>query len=343
MPRNRKVIVIAAVAAVLLLCVCSAVGGYALWNTPLGPSLSYPTEAFPTPNPESTSVPESPSGAPTAQPAAAAPTATPAPSSLAVNCGNSGSMNILVLGVDAPSGGIKGPLVIKILKVDFSNKAVNAFSFPRDLWLPITGLESLGFSEARLGEAYLIARSNGGFSVAAATTLVAQNLYKDFGALSHHYLTVKIETLANLIDAVGGITVNVRTAYDGTPYGYHYFSAGSYSMNGALALEYALAPSSAAQWGGMDRQSEVFLALFQKMSSPAIVPQIPTLLTQFLQTVTTDLSMQQIMDLVCISQQTPASSITFSGVGPGDVTFGASGVLYPNSDAIRAKVMQYLS
>jgi LCP family protein required for cell wall assembly len=338
--RNRIVILVVAIAAVLLLCVCSAVGGYALWNAPLGPALSYPTETLPTPNPE---IPEIPSGAPTAETASFAPTATAAPPNLAVNCGNSGSMNIIVLGLDAPSGGIVGPLVIKIIKVDFSNKAVNAFSFPRDLWLPITGLESLGFTQARLGEAYMIARSNGGFTVAAATNLEAQNLYKNFGGLSQHYLTVKIELLAKLIDAVGGITVNIRTAYDGTPYGYHYFAAGPYYMNGTLALEYALAPSSAAQWGGMDRQSEVFMALLQKMSSSEIVPRIPTLLTQFLQAVTTDLSMQQIMDLACISQQTPASNVTFSGVGPGDVTSGASGVLYPNFDAIRAKVKQYLS
>ncbi len=336
MSRNRIVIIVVVIVAILLLCICAAVGGYSLWNTPLGPSLSYPTEVF-------TPIPENFPGAPTAGIPAAAPTATTAPPSLVSNCGNSGSKNILVLGVDAPYGGIIGPLVITIIKVDFSQKSMNTFSFPRDLWLPITGLENLGFTQARLGESYMIARSNGGFTVPAATNLVAQNLNKDFGAMSNHYLTVKISTLAKLIDAVGGITVNIRVTYDGTPYGYHYFAAGPYYMNGALALEYALAPSASSQWGGMDRKSEIFTALFQKMSSAEIVPKIPTLITQFLQTVTTDLSLQQILDFVCISQQTPSSQITFTGVGSGDVTSGASGILYPNFDSIRAKVKQYLS
>jgi anionic cell wall polymer biosynthesis LytR-Cps2A-Psr (LCP) family protein len=336
MSRNRIVIIVVAIVAILLICVCVSVGAYTLWNTPLAPGLSYPTEIF-------TPIAEILPSAPTAEMPAAAPTATPAPSSLVSNCGNSGSMNILILGVDAPYGGIIGPLVINILKVDFSKKSVNAFSFPRDLWVPITGLESLGFTQARLGESYMIARSNGGFTVPAATNLVAQNLYKNFGGMSHHYITVKIATLAKLIDTVGGITVNIRVTYDGTPYGYHYFAAGPYYMNGALALEYALAPSAAAQWGGMDRKTEVFMALYQKLFSAEVVPQIPTLITQFLQTVTTDLSLQQVTDLVCISQQTPSSQITSTGVGSGDVTSGASGILYPNFDAIRAKVKQYLN
>jgi LCP family protein required for cell wall assembly len=252
-------------------------------------------------------------------------------------------MNLLIMGVDSPvSMGPKGPLAIRIVKVDFGQKNINAFAFPRDLWIPIAGLESYGFTQARLGEAYLIARSNAGFSEYAATNLLAQNLYNNFGAFSNHYITAKLTTLAAIIDTLGGITVNIPVDYDGTPYGFHYFSAGPYHMTGALALEYATTTSGTSQWSGSDRQTLVLQALFSRILSPDVLPKLPALIPQFLQAAATDLTLQQINELLCISQQVPREKMLFTGVGQSDVTLGNSGVLYPNFDAIRAKVRQYL-
>jgi anionic cell wall polymer biosynthesis LytR-Cps2A-Psr (LCP) family protein len=120
----------------------------------------------------------------------------------------------------------------------------------------------------------------------------------------------------------------------------HYFPAGSYHMNGLLALEYAVAPTSFDQWNGLNRQTLVLYSLFQRILSADMLPKLPVLIPQFLQVATTDLSVQQILNLVCISQQIPGNRIVFSGVGSGDVTMGDSGVLYPNVDSIRAKVIQ---
>jgi anionic cell wall polymer biosynthesis LytR-Cps2A-Psr (LCP) family protein len=333
MSRNRILILVVVGVVILFSCICAVGIGVALWNSPLAPALTYPTE------------PVLPAGAQIGLPPSnltlpPEPIATPLiPAKLETNCGNTGSTNILVMGLDAPRGiGINGPLAIRIAKIDFSNKSFAAFSFPRDMWIPISGLESLGFSEARLGESYLIARANGGLSAAAATNILAQNLNKNFGAVSNHYVIVKLSSFVAMIDAVGGILVNIPVDYDGTPFGFHYFQAGPYLMSGALAMEYATAPSTSAQWSGMDRQTLILRAFEKKMSSPEIIPQVPTLLNQFLQMVTTDLSLQQIMDLICISQQIPDSRITSSGVGPEDVTSGASGVLYPKFDVIRSKV-----
>jgi anionic cell wall polymer biosynthesis LytR-Cps2A-Psr (LCP) family protein len=303
-------------------------------NTPLGPTLQSPTQiVFPT------------RGVTPGTPAATLPgqpSATPVPPTAAVsNCGNQGSMNILVMGVDSPfADGFKGPLAIRIVKVDFGQKTANVFPIPRDLWIPVTGLEGYGITHARLGELYLIARSNAGLSDAAATNLLAQNLYQNFGARSDHYIVGKMSTLAAIIDTVGGLTVNIPVAYDGTPYGMHYFPAGSYHMNGLLALEYAVAPTSFDQWNGLNRQTLVLYSLFQRILSADMLPKLPVLIPQFLQVATTDLSVQQILNLVCISQQIPGNRIVFSGVGSGDVTMGDSGVLYPNVDSIRAKVIQ---
>lgn len=331
MSRRRIAIIIAVVAGILLLCACAGTIGYLALNTPLGPALQ---------NTPQTAVPVQPTA-----PVSTAPAATTVPPTAAAsNCGEKGSINFLVLGVDSPfNDGNKGPLAIRVVKVDFSNKSANVFTFPRDLWIPIKGLESYGFTQARLGQLYLIARGNAGLSDAAATNLMAQNLSQNFGVWSDHYIDGKMSTLAAIIDTVGGLTLNIPVTYDGTPYGMHYFPAGVYHMNGLLALEYAVAPTSFEQWNGFDRQTLVLYTLFQRILSVDMLPKLPTLVPQFLQVVVTDLSVQQLLNLVCISQQIPRDRIVFTGVGPGDVTMGANAVLYPNTDAIRAKVQQYLS
>src|SRR4030042_1299329 len=124
-----------------------------------------------------------------------------------------------------------------------------------------------------------------------------------------------------MIDSVGGILVNIPVAYDGTPWHGHYFPAGPYSMTGSLALEYSMSRSVPGQWSAMDRQSQVLLALFQKIFSPETLTKIPSLIPQFLQAMTTDLTLQQASDLICIFQEIPKDKITISGAGPTGVTY----------------------
>ncbi|MBN1439951.1 MAG: LCP family protein [Anaerolineales bacterium] len=337
MPKKRKWIILGIIIASLFLFGCCVTLGYVFWNSPLGEPLEIVTEQKPSSGEDilNQEVDVFPSPH---------PIQTQANVQMATNCGESGSMNILVLGI-APSDfpGPNGPLDVRIIQIDFSRKKTTVFYFPRDLWIPVVGLESLGFAQTRLGEVYLIARSNGGYSVSAATITVAQNLYSNFNATSHHYITASMSTLADIIDVVGGIDITIPTSYDGTPYGFHYFPAGLQHMNGQLAMEYAIAPSPTHQWTALDRKNLVLIALFQKIFSPAVVPNIPALISQFQQIISTDLSPQQIVNLICISQEIPQSEITVTGVGPTDVAMGASGVLYPNFDAIREKVRLFIA
>jgi len=337
MSKKGIAVVAAIIAGILLLCACVGTAGYIALNTPLGPALQAKT-----PNPFLTpdiaiGSPEIPSASTTA------PIPTPT-AGQAEHCGMKGSVNFLIMGVDSPFGdGFKGPLAIRLIKMDFSQKTVTVFSFPKDLWIPVHGLESHGITHSRLGELYLIGRSNAGLNEAAATNLVAQNLGQNFGTVSNQYIVGKLTTLAAIIDTVGGITVTIPVPHDATAIGMHYFPAGPYRMNGLSALEYAVAPTSAGQWDGFDRQTLVLSTLYQKMLSPENLSKLPVLIPQFLQAVATDMTLQQMLNLLCISQQIPKEQMIFAEVAPEDVTLGPSGVQYPNTEAIRAKVRQYLS
>jgi len=332
MSRNRILIVAAVIAGIFVLCICGGTAGFLAFNLPLGPALQIETQP-------------PAAAAETAAVSSPAPLPTPSPQSVPEeNCGAKGSVNILIMGVDSPFGdGFKGPLAIRLIRMDFSRKTADVFSFPRDLWISVKGLENLGVTQSRLGSVYQLARVNAGLGEGAATNLMAQNLYQNFGAFSDHYVTGKMSTLASIIDTVGGIDVNIPVAHDATPWGMHYFPAGPYHLSGLLAMEYAITPTLSGQWDGWNRQTLVLYALFQRLLSSDMLPKLPDLIPQFLQAAATDLSLQQVLNLLCLSQQIPRERTVYAEVAPEDVTFGPDGVQYPKIEAIRAKVAQHLS
>jgi LCP family protein required for cell wall assembly len=343
---RRAVITLAIVGGlVMLLCIGGILVTAMLMNTPLGPALEIPLEiptaaAFPTQQP--TAAPDQP----TQEPAVLAPTATPKPTAApaaATVCGQSGAMNILLMGVDSPVPALpKGPLAMRIVKVDFSNQVAVLFSIPRDLWVNVTGLEGLGVTKTTLGQAYLKAVSQAGYTETGAINIVATALSSNFSARADHYVSIRLSNLALLIDSLGGVDVNVPAPFDGRTMGLPIYTAGYHHMTGRESIAYGAAPTALDQWNAANRQNQVLQALRAKVLSPAVLPNIPSLVNQFFQIVATDLTPKQIVDLSCIAQQITADRTVVSGVAPSDVTPSADGALIPIGDLIRAKAIRLL-
>lgn len=342
---SGKAIVILSIIVVVALFLC--VGGIAaasyLMGAPLGPALEIPTE-IPTAVIEPTQAPPLAAAPTSAPPASAIPTAAPTTTPQPVTtCNQSGAMNILILGVEPPVPSFpRGPLAIRMLKLDFGQKTAVVFTFPRDLSVSVTGLEGLGINQTTLGQAYLKAMSQGGYSETAAINLLATALSNNFSARADHYVMIKLANLSLLIDSLGGVDVNVSPAFDGRSMRLPYFSAGYNHMTGSQAITYGVSSSALDQWNAANRQNQVFQALGLKVLSPNILPSVPALVTQFFMIVTTDFSPQQILDLACIGQSISPERITYVEVGPADVTRSADGALIPIGDSIRTKAQQYL-
>jgi LCP family protein required for cell wall assembly len=329
---------------VLFLCIGGVVVTATLWNTPMGPALAIPTEMpavsiLPTAEPAEAAEPAPPQ--PTAEPA---PTSEPQPAEVpATVCGESGSWNILLLGVDSPLPMLpRGPLAIRMVKVDFSGQSAAVFSFPRDLLVSVQGLEGLGIQQTTLLRSYLSAVDQAGYSESGAINLLANALNDNFGARADHYVSIRLSNLALLIDSLGGVDVYLPAAYDGRPVGLPFYLAGYHHMTGIEAITYGVAPTAADQWNAADRQNQIFQALRVKVLSPAVLPNIPSLVNQFFQIVATDFTPKQVLDLACIAQEIPTDRVVFSGVAPSDVTPAADGSLIPIGDAIRTKSQQLL-
>src|SRR5215208_1058518 len=97
----------------------------------------------------------------------ATPTSLPANNQVAATveqgvCGETAVWNVLVLGSDAADlREPKGSDLTRMLRVDFPNKKVTVYAFPRDLWVDTAGLGLTNptIDASRLGMVYYEARS----------------------------------------------------------------------------------------------------------------------------------------------------------------------------------------
>ena len=106
-------------------------------------------------------------------------------------------------------------------------------------------------------------------------------------------------------------------------------------MDGRLALPYATAADVESIWSGLERQTEVLQALRDRMLSIDVLPRIPELFNKYRTLVTTDLNLEQILQLSCIMKEIAVDQIAFADLGPNTVDAGPAGALLPDVEAIR--------
>ncbi|NOH02424.1 MAG: hypothetical protein HND47_10965 [Chloroflexi bacterium] len=124
-------------------------------------------------------------------------------------------MNVLVIGADTRGDNYTYGLAdaIRLVRVDFATPRVTVLEFPRDLWVEIPHIaDNLDEQDhEKLNQAFLYGQP--GFKYwddpSEGSGLLALTLNKNFGAQIDHYITVNMRTFVNIVNAVGGIDVNI--------------------------------------------------------------------------------------------------------------------------------------
>jgi LCP family protein required for cell wall assembly len=323
---KRISIILFGISLFLLLGV-TASGFYLLskWATPLGPALNLPTYTASSIAAASISTIQAPtstnSGSPATQLTATTqpllPVDTPTPTRQPL-CGGPTSITILMIGSDARSTGYLYGLAdsIHVARIDFTVPNVMVVDFPRDLWVEIPGIaEHHGITHGKLNQAYLYGNPGMGYydGPGEGPGLLARTLDLNYGMRVDHYIAVDLQTFAKMIDAVGGLDINLKSSVD-LNYGNHtpdpalILPAGMNHLNGELATELARnrIPTTFQR---MKYQKIIMSALREKLLRPEMLPRLPLLAAQFIGSVQTDLSIGDINSLICIAKQIPAENI----------------------------------
>ena len=225
-------------------------------------------------------------------------------------------VTVLVMGEEHRQGDTQRAFqadTLMLVSVDPVAKTIVMLSIPRDLWVDIPGSGSYKIDEANfLGDAY----SYPGGGPALAVKTVAQN----FKIKINYYFRIDFTAFETFIDAIGGIDIVNATAIDDPTYpdgslGYEpfYLSAGPHHLNGHDALRYARTRHGSTDIVRAEHQQEVILAVRSKVLSlnllPSLVAQAPDLYTKLNQSITTNLSLQNMIALAVLAQDVPQDHI----------------------------------
>jgi LCP family protein required for cell wall assembly len=171
--------------------------------------------------------------------AAARPTPTPPPPTPEPPAAGK-AVTILLLGSDQRPDQRDEPHTdsMMLVRVDPAQERIALLSLPRDLWVPIPG-----YWPSRINDAYRFGERSApghGLSVARDTVSHLLNISIDYVAF------IDFQGFMGLIDAIGGITVDVPTelydaAFPTMDYGYTvaHFMPGLQHMDGMTALMYS--------------------------------------------------------------------------------------------------------
>jgi len=133
-----------------------------------------------------------------------------------------------------------------------------------------------------------------------------------------------------MVDVLGGVTVNVTRAIDdprydwldGSPYGF-YLSAGVHVLDSRTALAFV---RSRQGLGDSDftraaRQQQLLVALRHKLTDPAMIPQVPSLLAIAGETIRTNFPPARLGEMLALAERTDDSRHR-SGRAPAAELFG---------------------
>lgn len=205
-------------------------------------------------------------------------------------------MDILVLGVDAREG--EGYVTrtdsIMLVGVQPAKRDVNLLSIPRDLFISVPE-----YGRQRINTINVLGEMD---NPGSGPDLLKQSVDLSFGIRPERYARLNFQAFEDLIDAVGGVTIDVDRAI--TDYSYPTedfgtmvveFEVGRQHMDGETALIYARTRHSDDDYFRAGRQQQVVSAFTRKLTNPLVWPAV---LDVLLSNVDTDLNL---FDLIAIA------------------------------------------
>lgn len=192
---------------------------------------------------------------------------------------------IMLLGSDARSDnsemGQRADTNI-LVRVDPENAQISMLSIPRD-----TKIELEGYGTNKFNAAY----SYGG------TALAISEASKLCGVDIAHYAEVNFEELISLVDAIGGIEVDVPELVDDPQAGPVVIQPGPQTLDGQSALTFARTRQFAdGDFTRTSNQRLVVEAIIEKVLSLPI-NELPDVISKGAKSVTTDLTIDQLLDI----------------------------------------------
>lgn len=194
---------------------------------------------------------------------------------------------VMIMGVDEREDDVGRSDTLMVATLDPKKKKAALLSIPRDTRVKIRGY---GFDKINSAYAY------GGYELTKDTV---EDL---IGVHMEHHILINIKSFKKIIDAIGGVDINVEKrmyyedVWDDDGGLLIDLQPGPQHMDGNTAITYVRYRDEEGDIGRIRRQQKFMQAVMDRITSPAIIPRIPSIIKEVISSVETDLSMKQLIE-----------------------------------------------
>lgn len=237
-----------------------------------------------------------------------------------INMDNNDPLAILILGTDERGSEQGRTDTVIILTVNPAKKSMKMVSIPRDTRTEIIGKGK----QDKINHAHAF----GGVPMAIATVENFLDIPIDY------YMRVNMEGFKDIVDAVGGVTVNNK--FEFTQSNIH-FPVGEQRLDGKEALAYVRMRKKdpRGDFGRNDRQKEVIQAIIKEGAQISSIPKVTNILSAVGKNVRTDINFNEFKTLQGNYGQTYKNVETLQITGSGTKINGVYYFQVPESERSR--------
>ncbi len=235
-------------------------------------------------------------------------------------------LNVLLIGTDQrPKEGTYNTDTLIVVSIDPGSKQVAMFSLPRDtVDVPVPpgpARQAYGPVYPKKINAWFTSVRNRadifpGTDVTRGYNGLKAIIGNLFGLDIKYFVEVNFEGFKSVVDALGGVTINVqipvvddRYPGDNGSLERIYIPSGIQHMDGAQALQYARSRHTSSDFDRGSRQQRVLLSLKEQADPQALIPRLPELITALKKAVRTDVPVDQLEQLLGLASQVDTKDI----------------------------------
>lgn len=227
-------------------------------------------------------------------------------------------LNILVLGVDKRAdGGDQNADVIIIAHLDLVNHRLSGVSLPRDLQVEIPGVGA-----DKINGSYNYGVMASPDDPVAGVAKVRDTVESVFGIPIDGYVLVDFSGFSDVVDAMGGITVDVPyeivdEEYPTEDYGVTtiHFDPGMQTMDGEQALIYVRTRHADSDDARRERQLDVIRAIFEQGKSVESIANADEIILSAGDAIQTSFDLEEQLTLARIALQMDEGDIQLTTLG----------------------------
>lgn len=194
---------------------------------------------------------------------------------------------VMIMGVDQREDDVGRSDTLMVAAIDPKKDQASLLSIPRDTRVKIKGY---GYDKINAAYAY------GG-------RRLTQSTVEDFlGVRMDHYIIINTQAFQKIIDAIGGVDIEVeKRMYYEDPWDDDGglvidLYPGKQHMDGKTAVTYVRYRDEEGDIGRIARQQKFMRAVMDQVTSPSILPKIPSIIAEIVGSVETDLSVRQMIE-----------------------------------------------